>query len=94
MKRSHPQTYLAILLATSLPLVAPLASADEPSDIGFARAEQIALERVPGVVKEMERDQKLGKSVFEVEVRTSEGADFDVTIDAATGSILKIEQDD
>jgi uncharacterized membrane protein YkoI len=83
---------LATVVLTGLALSASGAQAD--ADIGFCRAEQIAIEKVKGVVKEMERDAKKGKPVYKVDVRTPEGATFDVLIDAVSGEVLRVKQDD
>ena len=72
----------------------PALSARAEGDIGFCRAEQIALEKVPGVAKEIERSAKKGKAVFKVDVRTAQGASFDVVIDAVDGAVLSVKQDD
>jgi len=64
------------------------------ADISFCRAEQIATEKVKGVVKEMERGAKKGKPVYKVDVRTPEGASFDVLIDAVSGEVIQVKQDD
>jgi uncharacterized membrane protein YkoI len=58
--------------------------------IDFADAQRIALERVPGQVESIE----LERGVFEVEVRTKDGVEYEVEIDAEEGSILSVRQDD
>lgn len=88
-RKGAARRHIAVVLALSAALVHAQAS-----DIGFAKAEQIALTQVKGVVKEMERDHKNGKNVFKVDVRTPEGKSFDVIIDAADGKVLKVKQDD
>jgi len=93
MKRTLQRAVLGATIASALSLSAALVSA-QAADIGFAKAEQIALSQVKGVVKEMERDHKLGKNVFKVDVRTAEGKAFDVIIDAVDGKVLKVKQDD
>jgi uncharacterized membrane protein YkoI len=85
------------ILASSLVALVSLLSEGvfaEAADIGFARAEQIALTQVQGKVREIEREHKLGREVYEVDVQTPEGKSFDVVIDAADGSVLKVKQDD
>jgi uncharacterized membrane protein YkoI len=93
VKKTLEKALLAAHIAVVLALSAALVHA-QATDIGFAKAEQIALTQVKGVVKEMERDHKNGKNVFKVDVRTPEGKSFDVTIDAADGKVLKVKQDD
>jgi uncharacterized membrane protein YkoI len=84
----------ALIAASSITLMLPALTARAEGDIGFCRAEQIATEKVKGIVKEMARSAKKGKAVFKVEVRTPEGASFDVLIDAVDGTVLSVKQDD
>lgn len=61
--------------------------------IGFDQAAAIALEAQPGMVKEIERERDDGVEVFEVEVKSDEG-EFEILINAATGEILSVEEED
>ena len=64
-------------------------------DIGFARAEQIALTAVKnGTVKEMKRGAKKGRATYSVEVDTGDKAEWDVLIDASDGTVISVKQDD
>ena len=58
--------------------------------IGFDDAKRIALERVAGEVESIE----LERGVFEVEVRTPQGAEYEVYIDAERGTVIRVELDD
>ena len=58
--------------------------------IGFDDAKRIALERVAGEVESIE----LERGVFEVEVRTPQGAEYEVHIDAEAGTVIRVELDD
>ncbi|MEY4510253.1 MAG: Peptidase propeptide and domain [Pseudomonadota bacterium] len=93
MKNALGKAVLAAHIAVVLALSAALVHA-QTADIGYAKAEQIALTQVKGIVKEMERAHKNGKDVFKVDVRTADGKSFDVIIDAANGSVIKVKQDD
>lgn len=86
---------MALVAALSAPLLlSGVTSVAHAEDIGFARAEQIALEHVKGKVTDIERERKLGKDVFEVEIRTPEGVKMEVLVDANDGTVLGVEQDD
>jgi uncharacterized membrane protein YkoI len=81
------------LLASALAL-AGVGGAYASDDIGYERAAQIALQRVPGEVQEIERDSELGKDVYEVTIRSAQRTTFEVTLDAHDGTVLEVEQDD
>ncbi|MFD2133984.1 PepSY domain-containing protein [Pseudogracilibacillus auburnensis] len=57
-------------------------------------ATKIALEEVPGTVKEMELDDEDHLFVFEFEILSKDGKEYDVKIDAQTGKVMKVELDD
>jgi len=42
---------------------------------------------------EVERDEERGRPVWEVELLL-DGREFEVTVDASTGEVLEVEQDD
>jgi uncharacterized membrane protein YkoI len=60
------------------------------ADIGFDRAAQLALARVPGRVHSIEREREL----YEVEIRDEHGVEFEVTLNARDGTVLDVERDD
>jgi len=63
-------------------------------EITEARAEQIALGRVPGKVLETEREKENGKMVYEIEIQADAGGVKEVTVDASNGDVLEIENED
>lgn len=69
----------------------------EDGDIGIARAQEIALARVPGAVESditsFERDYDDGFLNYEGEIRYG-GMEYEFEIDAATGEIIGWEIDD
>lgn len=79
-------------LAGLVLVVSGLAHAE--ADIGFERATQLALARVPGHVESIERDRERGQEVYEVEIRNDQGVKFEVTLSAQDGKVLDVEQDD
>jgi uncharacterized membrane protein YkoI len=55
----------------------------------------IALKEYPGAtITDTELEDAYGKFVYQVELRDAQGKEWDVDIDAATGSVLKSQQDD
>lgn len=48
----------------------------------------------PGEVVEVELEYDLGTRVYEIELITPEGLLIEVDLDAATGKILEVEEDD
>jgi uncharacterized membrane protein YkoI len=75
------------------PMMAGRAAA-QAREITMTDAERIALEHVPGTVESIERDRDGGAAVFEVEVRDAQGVEHEVVIDAASGRVLRVEQDE
>lgn len=73
-----------------------LAQPSSPNgDIGFERAREIALRHVPGAhVESIERDFEAGQLVYEVELRTPQGVEHELWIDARDGRVLRDEIED
>jgi uncharacterized membrane protein YkoI len=63
------------------------------SKVSMAKAIEIATARVAGKATGVEFELKKGKAVVEVKVFL-DGKLYEVKIDAVTGSVLKVEQDD
>ena len=57
------------------------------------QANEIALQRVPGVVVKSELEFDDGMLIYEVDIRTAEGHKYEVKIDAVTGEVLKVKLD-
>jgi uncharacterized membrane protein YkoI len=60
----------------------------------FADARKIALQRVPGKITDQELEKENGRLQYAFEIVTAEGKSFDVEIDAITGEVLKVEDED
>lgn len=56
-------------------------------------ASRIVLERFGGTVHEVEREYEHGRLEWKVEITASTGVTYDVRIDAATGTVTRVEQD-
>jgi len=92
MKQKLTSSIASLMLATGLIVTAAAAWA-QATDIGFAKAEAIALTQVKGTVREISRKEKLGKALFKVEVRTPDGKSFDVYLEASDGRVLQVKED-
>lgn len=94
---------LALIVLIGLPAAA-FADSDRTRDAEIAktfglisaeRAKEVALKEAPGVVTEMElddRDYSKGWK-WEVEVVNADGKEVEVDIDAKTGKVLKVDKD-
>ena len=60
----------------------------------LTRIFQIARTAVPGEIVEVELDREHGRLIYEVEVLTSSGRVRKVEIDARTGDVLEVEDED
>ncbi len=99
---------LAPLLAALALSMAPPAFADRSSGdhdealravearqaLPIARIMEIAVRAVPGEIIEIELDRDDGTLIYEVEVLSSAGRVRKVEIDARTGAVLDIEDED
>ncbi|VDS09883.1 Peptidase propeptide and YPEB domain protein [Paracoccus haematequi] len=97
------------LLALALSLTIPAAAGGQQNPLPDFEAAQTAVERGeilplaqilrqldsehPGTVVEVELEHEDGIRVYEVELITPDGLLIEVDIDAATGEILKIEEE-
>ena len=83
------------LTGTSLAIAAQDSADTKPlhSDLSIAQVSEIALSAQQGTIEEIELENEDGKAVFEVEIRTGTG-EVEVVIDAASGEVISIEQDD
>ncbi len=66
----------------------------EKIKITVEQARKTALERVSGTIIEEEIEKENGKIVYSIEVKEANGKVFDVEVDAETGVIVKVEQED
>jgi len=61
--------------------------------IKIGKAERIAQKKVPGKTQEIELELENGQLIYSVEIETTDGTK-EVSIDAISGEIIKIENDD
>ncbi|WP_420339056.1 PepSY domain-containing protein [Roseibium sp.] len=83
-----------MVLATGAVGAVAAQTATSPTALSEAQAIEIALKEVPGTVQETEFEREDGKEIFEIEIVTADGVEMEVEIDAASGTVLEIEQDD
>ena len=66
----------------------------ETSKVSPSQARKIALRRVPGKVTKMDLETtSTGVMSYEFEIRTRDGKDVDVEVDAMSGDVLEVEID-
>ncbi|HSB46608.1 MAG TPA: PepSY domain-containing protein [Candidatus Bilamarchaeum sp.] len=75
--------------ASPSPSVAP--APETKANITEQEARQIALERVPGKVTDVEMEKKFGKLCYVIQIDADSGPETDVIIDRATGEVLAVE---
>jgi uncharacterized membrane protein YkoI len=63
------------------------------SQFTIAQISELALKAQPGVIEEISLERENNKVVFEVEMQTANG-DIEIVLDADTGAVLSIEEDD
>ncbi|MBI4939182.1 MAG: PepSY domain-containing protein [Actinobacteria bacterium] len=64
-----------------------------PAGVTLDRAQAIALGVKAGTVREAKLDDEDGRTVWDVEITGTDGAKWEVTIDAMSGDVLKTERD-
>jgi len=64
----------------------------ETSKVSASQARKIALRRVPGKVTKMDLEtNSMGVMSYEFEIRTRDGEDVDVEVDAMSGNVIEVE---
>lgn len=71
-----------------------LAAVEARQALPLTRIFQIAQTAVPGEIIEVELDREHGRLIYEVDVLTSTGRLRQVEIDARTGEVLEVEDED
>ena len=62
--------------------------------VSAEQARRTALERVAGTIVEEELEKENGRIVYSIEIRDKNQKVFDVEVDAETGAIVKVEEED
>ena len=100
------KTLTALFTASILTLTASIAHArdlgpdealrlrDAGTIVSFEKLNATALARHPGsTVTETELEEEYGKYIYQIELRDSQGIDWDLELDAVSGQVLKDHQD-
>lgn len=66
----------------------------EASGLPADDARRIAVDLVQGTVDEVEREVEHGRTEWKVEVIAADGHTYDVRVDAETGAVTRVDQDD
>ncbi len=61
--------------------------------IGMKRAKEIAMRQTAGKIKSSELEKEKGKWIYSFDIRTSKGAITEVNIDAYTGKVISVEEE-
>jgi uncharacterized membrane protein YkoI len=61
--------------------------------ISMEEARRTALEKVPGTVIESELEKENGRLVYEFEIRDKDNKTYDVQVDAKTGEVVSVEEE-
>ncbi|MGB3437917.1 MAG: PepSY domain-containing protein [Actinophytocola sp.] len=74
----------------------PTSSSAAPAPGGMSAndAARVVQERMGGTVHEVEREVEHGRLEWKVEITARDGITYDVRVDAATGDVTRVEQDD
>ncbi|MGO4546017.1 PepSY domain-containing protein [Paenibacillus sp. 2TAB23] len=62
--------------------------------ISEQRASELALKKIPGKVKDIDKENEGGKWYFFVEIETNDGREADVQLNAASGAVVSVTWDD
>ena len=84
----------SMILAAGTAGMVSAQSAAEATGLSEEQAIEIALAEVGGELQEAELEREDGMSVFEIEILTADGTEVEVEINAETGEILEIDEED
>lgn len=72
----------------------PNAKLAKQAKISMEQAQAIASKRAEGTVEEGELEKEHGKLVYSFDIRNSKGTITEVQVDAKTGAIVSVEEED
>jgi hypothetical protein len=79
---------------TAAPAATSKPTANPSILISEAQAAKLALKKVPGKVKDIDKENEGGKWYYFVEIETSNGREADVQLNAASGAVISVTWDD
>ncbi len=79
---------------SSSPAATNKATANPSILISEATAAELALKKVPGEVKDIDKENEGGKWYYFVEIETKDGREADVQLNAASGAVITVTWDD
>lgn len=83
-----------ILLLTALLVFGLSISANaQGKKIGMKKAREIAAKQTDGKIKSSELEKEKGKWIYSFDVRNSKGTITEVNIDAYTGAVISVEEE-
>jgi|UniRef100_UPI00403F0569 uncharacterized membrane protein YkoI len=105
MPRRARRVLLALLImSTTLACLPQADSGESPANAGrlSAKGEILSLEKIsqkaraykPGEILEVELEKKHGRYVYEIDILDAGSQVWELKLDAKTGQLLKMEQDD
>lgn len=105
MPRRARRVLLALLImSTTLAYLPQADSGESPANAGrlSAKGEILSLEKIsqkaraykPGEILEVELEKKHGRYVYEIDILDAGSQVWELKLDAKTGQLLKMEQDD
>jgi uncharacterized membrane protein YkoI len=80
--------------SSSAPTSSSSSSGSAPAKLTADDAARIAQARVGGTVHEVEREVEHGRLEWKVEITAADGVTYDMRIDAVTGDLTRVDQDD
>ena len=69
-------------------------TAAEQTNLTVDQIIEIALAEIPGVVTEAELETRRGNTFYDVEIDAVDGREMEMKIDAVSGEILKVSEED
>lgn len=86
------KTFL-LAAAVGLSMFIPFRASARQTKIGLKKATEIASQQVAGKIKSSELEKEHGKLIYSFDIRNSKGTITEVNIDAYTGAVIAVEEE-
>ena len=73
--------------------ISALTANAQTKKIGMTKAKVIAMKQVSGKIKSSELENEKGKLIYSFDIRNSKGTITEVNIDAYTGAVIAVEEE-